>query len=133
MVRADRNPRNLRSVFFGARSPPLARADDDSRGRRRNAGMVHEVDAARGWSRLHVRVSPDPKEKVATTLRANFERRDAEFLSTAAVQPQLRDAPGRLVRPGASGRRFCGDVRHLADTRVRLAEALRRMEGAPKT
>src|SRR6266404_4735876 len=133
MVRADRHPGDLRSVFPGARSAPRARALDDARSRRRNAGVVHETDAARSRSRLHVRLSPDPKEKVAGTFRANVERRDAEFLSAATVQPQFRDAPGRLVRASAPGRRFCGDVRDLADAGVRRAQALRRLESGPET
>src|SRR5215471_12012230 len=102
MVRADRHPGDLCSFLPGARSSPIARTLDDARSRGRYSGVVHETDAARGWSRLHVRLPADPKEKVAATFRANFERRDAEFLPAAPVQSQLRDASGRLVRAGAS-------------------------------
>src|SRR5207248_6383700 len=116
----------------GARSTPRTGADDDARSRGRDAGVVHETDAARGRSRLHVCLPVDPEKKVAGNVRANFGRRNAEFLSAAPVQPQLRDASGRLVRAGAPGRRFRGDVRDLADAGVRLAQALRRLESAPK-
>src|ERR1700736_761800 len=133
MVRAHRNPGDLRSVFPGARSSPRAGAHDDARSRRRNAGMVQKIDAARGRSRLHVCLSAHPKEKVAATLRANLERRNAELLPAASLQSQLRDASGRLVRASAPGRRFRGNVRDLAHAGVRLAEALRRLESAPKT
>ena len=133
MVRADRDPGDLRSVFSGARSPVRARALDDARSGRRNTGVVHEIDAPRGRSRLHVCVSADPKEKVAGTFRTNIRRRDAEFLSAAPVQPEFRHASGRLVRPSAPRRRFRRDVCDLADAGFRLAKALRRMEGDPET
>src|ERR1700694_3976260 len=47
MVRADRGPGDFHSVFSGARSAARARADDDARGRGRDDGVVHEIDAAR--------------------------------------------------------------------------------------
>src|SRR6266478_9957744 len=133
MVRADRCPGDFRFVLPGARSSPRAGAVDDARGRGRDAGVVHEIDAARGWSRLHVCLSAYPEKKVESDVRANVGRRDAELLSAAAVQSQLRDASGRLVRAGASGRRFRGDVRDLADAGFRLAQALRGLESAAKT
>src|ERR1700730_11417195 len=132
MVRADQCPGDFRSVFSGARSAPGAGAVDDARGRGRDAGMVHEIDAARGRSRLYVRLSVDPEKKVAANVRANFGRRDTEFLSATPVQPQLCNASGRLVRAGTSGRRFRGDVCDLADAGFRLAKALRRVESAAK-
>src|SRR6202162_648710 len=132
MVCTDRDPGDLRSVFPGARSAPRAGAIDDARSGRRNAGVVHETDAARGRSRLHVRLPAYPKKTMATTFRANVERGNAKFLSATPVQPQLRNASGRLVRAGASGRRFRRDVRDLADAGFRLAKTLRRLESAAK-
>src|SRR5438874_4357636 len=133
MVRADRDPGDFRSLFFGARSSPRARAVDDARGRRRNAGVVYEINAARSRPRLHVCIPVDAKKEMAGNVRANIGRRDAELLSAASVQSQLRDASGRLVRAGAPGRRFRRDVRDLADAGFRLAETVRRLEGAAKT
>src|SRR5437879_2187068 len=133
MVRADRCPGDFYSVLPCARSTPRAGALNDARGRRRDAGVVHEIDAARSRSRLHVRVSLNPEKKVAGDVRANVGRRYTELLSAASVQSQLRDASGRLVCAGAPGRRFRGDVCDLADAGFRLAQALRGLEGAAKT
>src|SRR5436309_15645600 len=102
MVRADRRSGNLRSVFSRARSAALARTLDDARGRGRDAGVVHEIDAARGRSCLHVCLSIDPEKALAGMFRAKYGRRDAEFLSTASLQPKFRYPPGRLVRASAS-------------------------------
>src|SRR6266705_594994 len=133
MVRADRYPGHLHSVFSRARSAPDAGADNDARSRGRNAGVVHEIDAARGGARLQLRLSASTKEKMAADFWTNVRRGDAELVSSAPVQSQLRRAPRRLVRAGPSGRRFRGDVRDLAHTRARLAHALCRMEGIAKT
>src|SRR5260370_3358778 len=122
MVRADRDPGDVRSVFPGARWSPRAGAVDYGRGRRRNAGVVYEIDAARSRPRLHVCIPVDAKKEMAGDVRANIGRRDAKFLSAASVQSQLRDAPGRLVRAGAPGRRFRGNVCDLADAGFRLAK-----------
>src|SRR4030095_486473 len=133
MVRADRYPGHLHSVFSRARSAAGAGADNDARSRRRNAGVVHEIDAARGGARLQLRLSASTKEKMAADFWTNVRRGDAESLPAAPVQPQLRRASRRLVRAGPSGRRFRGDVRDLARARARLARALRRLEGVAKT
>src|SRR5437762_14159104 len=95
--------------------------------------MVHEIDAARGGTRLQLRVPASAKENVATEFRANVGRGNAEYLSAAAVQSQLCCASRRLVRAGASRRRFRGDIRDLADAGPGLAETLRALEGVAKT
>src|SRR5438132_9193830 len=133
MVRADRDPGDFRSLFSGARSSPRAGAVDDARGRGRDAGVVYEIDAARSRPRLHVCIPVDAKKEMAGDVRANIGRRDPELLSAASIQPQLRDASGRLVCASAPGRRFRGDVCDLADAGFRLAEALRGLEGVAKT
>src|SRR5260370_34349087 len=114
MVRANWYPGDLRAVFSRARPVARTGADDDARGRGRNARVVHETDAARGGARLQLRLSASAQEKVEADFWANFRRGDAKHLSAAPVQPQLRDAPRRLVRAEPSGRRFRADVRHLA-------------------
>src|SRR5579864_9242753 len=128
MVRANRNSGDFCSVLSGARSAPVARAKHDARSGRRNAGMVHEIDAARGRARLHVCLPAHSKKTLAATVRTNLERRNAELLSAASVQTQLCDATGRLVRSSASRRRFRRNLRDLADPGFRLAETLRRLE-----
>src|SRR4029453_8529099 len=133
MVRADPYPGHLHSVFSRARPAPGAGAHHDARSRGRNAGVVHKIDAARGGARLQLRLSASTKEKMAADFWTNVRRGDAEPLSAPPVQPQLRRASRRLVRPGPSGRRFRGDVRDLAHARARLAQALRRLEGIAKT
>ena len=52
----DRYPGHLHSVLSRARSAAGAGAHDDARSRRRNAGVVHETDAARGGARLQLRL-----------------------------------------------------------------------------
>src|SRR4029434_1467126 len=133
MVRLDRYPGHLHSVFSRARSATGAGAHNDARSRRRNARVVHEIDAARGGARLQLRVPASTKEKMAANFWTNVRRGDAELLSAAPVQPQLRRASRRLVRAGPSGRRFRGNVRDLAHARARLAQALHRLEGIAKT
>src|SRR6266480_2552740 len=133
MVRADRYPGHLYSVLSRARSAPGAGAHNDARSRGRNAGVVHEIDPARGGARLQLRFSASTKEKMAADFWTNVRRGDAELVSAAPVQPQLRGASRRLVRAGPSGRRFRGDVRDLAHARARLAQALRWLEGISKT
>ena len=103
MVRADRHPGDFHSVFSRPRPAARAGADDDARSRRRDAGVVHETDAARGGARLQLCLSAAAKEKMAADFWANFARRDAELLSAAAVQPQLRRASRRLVCAEPSG------------------------------
>src|SRR5205085_6739981 len=56
MVRADQYPSDLRAVFSRSRSAACTGADDDARGRGRNARMVYEIDATRGRARLHLRL-----------------------------------------------------------------------------
>src|SRR6266403_5428331 len=133
MVRANRYPGDLRAVFSGARSAPRTGADDDARGRGRNARVVYATDAARSGTRLYVRLSAYAQEKVAADFRADVARGNAGYLPAAPVQPQLRHASRGLVRAESSGRRFCGDVRDLAHSGARLAQALRRLEGVAKT
>src|ERR1041385_803313 len=103
MVRADRNSGDLCAVFSRARSVAGAGTVHDARSRGGNAGMVHEIDAARGRSRLQLRLSPAAEEKVATLFRAHLARRNADYLSATTLQPQLCRASGGLVRAGASG------------------------------
>src|SRR5438874_7517322 len=133
MVRADRCPGDFRSVFSGARSSPRAGAVDDAGGRRRNAGVVYEIDAARSRPRLHVCIPVDAKKEMAGDVRANIGLRDAELLSAAYVQSHLRNASGRLVWAGAPGRRFRGDICDLADAGFRLAQALLWLEAVAQS
>src|SRR5438093_13264639 len=133
MVCTDRYPGHLHSVLSRARSAPGAGAHNDARSRGRNAGVVHEIDAARGGARLQLRISASTKEKMAADFWTNVRRGNAEPLPAAPVQPQLRRASRRLVRAGPSGRRFRGDVLDLAHARPRLAQGLRRLEGIAKT
>src|SRR4030095_10656322 len=75
MVRADWYPGHLHSVFSRARSAAGAGEDNDARSRRRNAGVVHEIDAARGGARLQLRLSASTKEKMAADFWTNVRRR----------------------------------------------------------
>src|ERR1700731_3806733 len=125
MVCAHWYPGDLRTVFSRARPAPCAGADDDARGRGRDAGVVHEIDAARGSTCLYLRLPASTKEKVAAEFRAHVARRDAEHLPATPVQSQLRRASGRLVCAEPPGRRFRGDLRNLAYAGARLAQALR--------
>src|ERR1700676_3262252 len=133
MVRTHRYPGDLRAVLSRARPTARAGADDDARGRGWNQRMVHETDAARGGARIQLRLSASTQETVATDVRANVRRRDAELLSAASVQSQLCDASRRLVRAESPGRRFCGDLRDLAHAGAGLAQALRGLESVAKT
>src|SRR4029077_2624386 len=132
MVRAHRYPCDLRAVFSRARPAPCAGADDDARGRGRDAGVVHEIDAPRGSTCLYLRLPAYAKEEVAADFRAHVARRDAEHLPATPVQSRLRRAPGRLVCAEPPGRRFRGDLRNLAYAGARLARALCGLEGAAK-
>src|SRR5437764_7402491 len=132
MVRADRYPCDLHSLLSRARSAACAGTHDDARSRRRNAGVVHETDAARGRSRVHGRLSTDASEKMAAMFRSNIARGNAEHVPATPVQPQLRDAFGGLVRAESSGRRFCRDVCGLAHARARLAQRLCWLAGTAK-
>src|SRR5882724_578482 len=102
MVCANWYPGHLHSVFSRARSAPGAGARNDARSRGRNTRVVHEIDAARGGARLQLRISASTKEKMAADFWTNVRRGDAEPLSAAPVQPQLRRASRRLVRAGPS-------------------------------
>src|SRR5438046_10713649 len=95
MVRADWHPGDFHSVFSRPRSAARAGADDDARGRGRNERVVYAIDAARGGTRLHLRLPTHAKEKVAADFRADVARGDARYLSTAPVPPQLRRASRR--------------------------------------
>ncbi len=55
-----------------------------------------------------------------------------EELSRAARQPQLRAAPGRVVRAVASHRGFRRDFRRVAETQLRLAPHLCELAGLGK-
>src|SRR5437660_11993350 len=103
MVRADRHPRDLYSVFPRPRPVARAGADDDARSRRRNERVVYETNAARGRARLHLRLPAYAQEKMAADFRANVARGDAGYLPAAPLQPQLRHAFGGLVRAEAAG------------------------------
>src|SRR6266849_10740230 len=103
MVRAHRHPGDLHSVFSRPRPAARARADDDAGGRGRNERVVYETDAARGRTRLHVRLSAYSQEKVATDFRADIARGDTGYLSAAPVQSQLRHASRGLVCTEPSG------------------------------
>src|SRR5947208_12605020 len=133
MVRANRHSGDLRAVFSRPRSAARAGTDNDARGRGRNERVVYATDAARGGTRLHLRLPAYAQEKVATNFRANVARGDAGYLSAAPVQPQLRRASRRLVCAESSGRRFRGDIRGLAHSGARLAQTLRWLESAAKT
>src|SRR5260370_10892615 len=102
MVRAHRHPGDLRAVFSRPRPVARAGADDDARGRGRNERVVYETDAARGWTRLHLRLSAYAQEKVAADFRADIARGNAGHLPAAPIQPQLRHAPRGLVRAKSS-------------------------------
>src|SRR6266576_4344836 len=103
MVRAHRYSGDLRAVFSRPRSAARAGAGDDARGRWRDSRVVHEIDAARGGTRLQLRLPASAQENVATDFRANVGRGDTEYLLAASVQSQLRRASRGLVRAGASG------------------------------
>src|SRR5438105_15893437 len=103
MVRADRDPGDLHSVFPCARPVARAGADDDARGRGRDERVVYEIDAARGGARLHLRLPAYAQKKMAANFRADIARGDAGYLPAAPLQPQLRHAFGGLVRAESSG------------------------------
>src|SRR5260370_18181800 len=97
MVRAHREPGDLRSVFSCPRSAAGNGAEDDARGRGRDERVVYETDAARGGARLHLRLSAYAQKKVAADFRADIARGNARHLPAAAVQSQLRHASRGLV------------------------------------
>src|SRR5437764_11944932 len=103
MVRADRNPGDLRPVFSGPRPAPRAGADDDARGRGRNERVVYATDAARGGTRVYLCLPAYAQENVAADFRAHVARGDAGYVPAAPAQPQLRRASRRLVRAKPSG------------------------------
>src|SRR6266436_9752288 len=103
MVRANWHPSDLRPVFSRPRPAARAGADDDARGRGRNERVVYATDAARGGTRLHLRLPAYAQEKVAADFRTNVARGDAGYLPAAPVQPQLRHASGVLVCAESSG------------------------------
>ncbi len=133
MVRAGRHPGDFHSVLSRPRPAARAGADDDARGRGRNARVVHETDATRGGACLQLCLPTAAEKKVAADFRADVARRDAGFLSAAPVQPQLCRESRRLVCAEPSGRRFRRDFRRLAHAGARLAPTLRGLEGAAKT
>src|SRR5688572_26864035 len=69
---------------------------------------------------------------MAADLRPGVARGNG-VLPAAPVQPVVRRAPGRLVRPEPSGRRFCRDFCRLVDAGRDLARTLPRLESAPET
>src|SRR5438128_8754035 len=101
MVCASRRAGDFRTVFSRPRTLKSPGAHDDARGRGRDAGVVHALDATRSGSRLQLRLSTAAEEKMAEVLRAYLARRNTDNISAAAVQPQLRRALGGLVRAGA--------------------------------
>src|ERR1043166_1750969 len=103
MVCTDRDPGDFYSVFSRARTAPRSGTVHDAGSRGGNAGMVHEIDAARGRSRLQLRLSPAAEEKVATLFRAHLARRNADYLSATTLQAHLCRGSGGLGRAGASG------------------------------
>src|SRR5713101_2109302 len=103
MVCTDRHPGDLCSVFSCARSAACAGARDDARGGRRDAGGGPETDAARRRSPVHVRLPTDAAEEMAAMFRSNIAGGNAEHVPATPVQPQLRDAFGRLARAESSG------------------------------
>src|SRR6266480_8073266 len=103
MVRANWHPCDLRPVFSRPRPVARAGAGDDARGRRRNERVVYAIDAARGGTRLHLRLPAYAEETVAADFRADVARGDAGYLPAAPVQPQLRHASRRLVCAEPSG------------------------------
>src|SRR5207253_7549243 len=108
------------------------RTHDDARVRRRDSGVVHETDAARGRSRVHVRLPTDASEEMAAMFPSNIPGENAEHVPATPVQPQLRDAFGGLLRAESSGRRFCRDVCSVAHARARLAQRLCWLAGTAK-
>src|SRR6266403_6420303 len=103
MVRSDRDPGDLRAVLSRPRPVARAGADDDAGGRGRDARVVHATDAARGGTRIYLRLSAYAQEKVAADFRADIARGDAGYVPAAAAQPQLRRASRRLVCAESSG------------------------------
>src|SRR5207245_4069052 len=100
---------------------------------RRDAGVVHETDAARSGARLQLRLSASAQEEMATVFRTHVSRRNTEYLPAASVQPQLRCSSRRLVRAESSGRRFRRNVCRLAHAWARLAQRLCWVAGTTKT
>src|SRR5205809_6163381 len=103
MVRANWHPGDLRPVFSRPRPVALAGARKDARGRGQNKRVVYAIDAARGGTRLHLRLPAYAQEKVAADFRTDVARGDAGYLPAAAVQSQLRCASRRLVCTEPSG------------------------------
>src|SRR5437899_3515831 len=102
MVRAHRDPGDLRAIFSRSRPAARAGAHDDARGRGRNTRVVYEIDAARGGTRLHLRLPASAQEKVAADFWTDIARGNAGHLPAAPVQPQLRHASRGLVRAESS-------------------------------
>ena len=63
MVCAGRYSGDFRPVFSRARSAARLGAQNDARSRRRDAGVVHEVDPARGRARLQLRLPSSTQQK----------------------------------------------------------------------
>src|SRR5260370_14134401 len=103
MVRAHRDPGDLRAVFSCPRSAARTGAHNDARGRGRDERVVYETDAARGGARLHLRLSASAQKKVAADFRADIARGNAGYLPAAAVQSQLRHASRGVVCAKTSG------------------------------
>src|SRR5437764_3625823 len=102
MVRAGGYPGDLHSVLSCPRTAARARENDDARSGRWDAGIVHEIDPARGRARLQLRVLFAAKKEMAGSVRQNFARPNAGRLSSAALQSQLRCESRRLVRAKSS-------------------------------
>src|SRR5207249_9453063 len=98
MVCTNRYSRDFHSFFSRSRSAAGAGTDDDVRGGRRDAGLVYEVNAARGGARLQLRVPASAQETMAANFRAHLARGNTDYLPAAALQSRLCHASRWLVR-----------------------------------
>src|SRR6266545_1713195 len=130
MVCSGRHPGDFHSVLPRARAASQTRTQDDSRGGRRNAGVVHAADPPRSRACVFLRLSALPEKKMAADLRPDLRCRDTAVLPAPPVQSFLRRASRWLVRAESSRRGFRRNVRGLAHAGVRLARALPGLEGA---
>ena len=132
MVLARRRAGRGDSLLPGPPAAGEARADPDARGRGRHAGVVPEDPPPRSRARHRQRLPAEEPAAPPACLRPVVHAVSG-LLHAQAVQQKLRPAPRQLVRAEPSRRGLRRDVRRVADARLRLAHALRRLASAQRS
>ena len=132
MVLSRRRPGRRHPLLPRPPAAGTARTQPDARGRGRHARMVHEDPAPRSRTRDRQRLQAAAAPAPAADLRPVVHAVPG-VLHAEAVQQELRPASRQLVRAEPPRRGLRRDVRGVAESQARLAEALRGLAGARRS